>query len=112
MSAKSEIPEHDRAIAAPAPASTTSATTSAATAPAAAAYTPSAVSVAAYEAAADYRLFPDAGEPWAVSKLYYNHGFLRQRMQLLQDEFAEEMVILDIEIVAPLDLPAAEPAKK
>jgi mycothiol S-conjugate amidase len=24
-----------------------------------------------------------------VSKLYYNHGFLRQRMQLLQDEFAK-----------------------
>lgn len=47
------------------------------------------VSVAAYEAAADYMLFPDAGEPWSVSKLYYNHGFLRQRMQLLQDEFAK-----------------------
>jgi mycothiol S-conjugate amidase len=47
------------------------------------------VSVAAYEAAGDYRLFPDAGRPWTVSKLYYNHGFLRQRMQLLQDEFAK-----------------------
>jgi mycothiol S-conjugate amidase len=45
------------------------------------------VSVAAYEAAADYRLYPDAGEPWSVSKLYYNHGFIRQRMQLIQDEF-------------------------
>ncbi|MBN3510026.1 mycothiol conjugate amidase Mca [Mycolicibacterium nivoides] len=47
------------------------------------------VSVAAYEAAADYRLYPEAGTPWSVSKLYYNHGFLRQRMQLLQDEFAK-----------------------
>ena len=47
------------------------------------------VSVAAYEAAADFRLYPDAGEPWAVKKLYYNHGFLRQRMQLLQEEFAK-----------------------
>ncbi len=47
------------------------------------------VSVAAYEAAADHRLFAYAGEPWAVKKLYYNHGFLRQRMQLLQDEFAK-----------------------
>lgn len=47
------------------------------------------VSVAAYEAAGDYRLFPDAGEPWNVLKLYYNHGFLRERMQLLQDEFAK-----------------------
>jgi mycothiol S-conjugate amidase len=33
--------------------------------------------------------FPDAGDPWSVSKLYYNHGFLRERMQLLQDEFAK-----------------------
>jgi len=47
------------------------------------------VSVAAYEAAADFRLYPDAGEPWRVSKLYYNHGFLRKRMQLLQEEFAK-----------------------
>lgn len=47
------------------------------------------VSVAAYEAAADYRRYPDAGEPWAVAKLYYNHGFLRQRMQVLQDEFTK-----------------------
>ena len=27
--------------------------------------------------------------PWNVSKLYYNHGFLRKRMQLFQDEFAK-----------------------
>ncbi|WP_193047751.1 mycothiol conjugate amidase Mca [Mycolicibacterium baixiangningiae] len=47
------------------------------------------VSVAAYEAAGDYRLYPEAGEPWNVSKLYYIHGFLRERMQLLQDEFAK-----------------------
>ncbi|MBX7433523.1 mycothiol conjugate amidase Mca [Mycobacterium sp. Y57] len=47
------------------------------------------VSVAAYEAAADHRLYPDAGNPWDVAKLYYNHGFLRQRMQVLQDEFAK-----------------------
>ena len=47
------------------------------------------VSVAAYEAAADHLLYPDAGTPWAAHKLYYNHGFLRQRMQVLQDEFAK-----------------------
>lgn len=46
------------------------------------------VSVAAYEAAGDYCRFPGTGEPWAVSKLYYVHGFLRQRMQVLQNEFA------------------------
>lgn len=45
------------------------------------------ISIAAYEAAGDYCRFPDAGRPWAVSKLYYNHFFVRQRMQLLQDEF-------------------------
>ena len=47
------------------------------------------VSIAAYEAAADYRLYPNAGVPWSASKLYYNHGFLRKRMQLIQDEFAK-----------------------
>ncbi len=47
------------------------------------------VSVAAFEAAGDYRRYPQTGKVWTVSKLYYNHGFLRQRMQLLQDEFAK-----------------------
>ncbi len=47
------------------------------------------VSIAAYEAAAEVHLHPDAGPPWEVSKLYYNHGFLRKRMQMLQDEFAK-----------------------
>ena len=46
------------------------------------------VSVAAYEAAADPELHPEAGPPWSVSKLYYIHGFLRARMQMIQDEFA------------------------
>ncbi|MGH3723821.1 MAG: mycothiol conjugate amidase Mca [Mycobacterium sp.] len=44
------------------------------------------VSMAAFEAAADPDQFPDAGEPWTVSKIYYNHGFMRARMQLLNDE--------------------------
>jgi mycothiol S-conjugate amidase len=47
------------------------------------------VSLSAYEAAADPAKFVDAGEPWEVRKLYYNHGFVRRRMQLLQDEFAK-----------------------
>ncbi|RDH78141.1 mycothiol conjugate amidase Mca [Mycolicibacterium moriokaense] len=47
------------------------------------------VSVAAYEAAGDFRMYPDSGAPWQVHKLYYNHGFLRQRMQTLQDEWAK-----------------------
>ncbi|MGV0633229.1 mycothiol conjugate amidase Mca [Mycolicibacillus trivialis] len=48
------------------------------------------VSIAAYEAAADPAMFPEAGAPWSVAKLYYIHGFLRERMQLLQDEFAKQ----------------------
>ena len=43
------------------------------------------VSVAAFEAAGDRHQHPEAGPPWEVSKLYYNHGFVRQRMQMLQD---------------------------
>ncbi len=46
------------------------------------------VSVAAFEEAADPHAHAEAGPAWAVSKLYYNHGFLRKRMQMLQDEFA------------------------
>lgn len=48
------------------------------------------VSVAAFEAAGDPAQFPDAGAAWEVTKLYYNHGFLRQRLQLLQDEFVKQ----------------------
>ncbi len=47
------------------------------------------VSVAAFEAAADRARYPEAGPAWSVGKLYYIHGFLRQRMQMLQDEFAK-----------------------
>ncbi|AFR48248.1 MULTISPECIES: mycothiol conjugate amidase Mca [Gordonia] len=46
------------------------------------------VSVAAYEQAGDPDAFPEAGEPWTVSKLYYTHGFIRDRMVLFSDEFA------------------------
>lgn len=45
------------------------------------------VSMAAYEAAADPEQFPDAGEPWSVAKLYYTHGFIRDRMILFSDEY-------------------------
>ncbi|MBF4163560.1 mycothiol conjugate amidase Mca [Nocardioides acrostichi] len=43
------------------------------------------VSVAAFEAAADPERFPELGEPWQVSKLYYHHSFNRERMQRLHD---------------------------
>ncbi|MCS3780805.1 mycothiol conjugate amidase Mca [Tsukamurella ocularis] len=45
------------------------------------------VSMAAYEAAADPAQFPDAGEPWQISKIYYSHGFLRGKFQAFADEF-------------------------
>lgn len=45
------------------------------------------VSIAAFERAADPNAYPDAGEPWTVSKLYYTHGFIRDRMVLFSEEF-------------------------
>ncbi len=47
------------------------------------------VSMAAYEAAADPAQFPEAGEPWQISKVYYCHGFLRGKFQAFADEFAK-----------------------
>jgi mycothiol S-conjugate amidase len=41
------------------------------------------VSVAAFDAAADPELYPDAGEPWQPLKLYYDIGFSRQRFNAL-----------------------------
>ncbi|MCT2263568.1 mycothiol conjugate amidase Mca [Dietzia cinnamea] len=43
-------------------------------------------SMAAYEAAADPARYPDAGEPWAIAKVYYTHGFPRRRLELLDEE--------------------------
>lgn len=42
-----------------------------------------AVSVRAYDRAADPDYHPDLGEPWAVQKMYYTHGFIRRRFELL-----------------------------
>ena len=50
-------------------------------------------SMAAYEAAADPTRYPEAGEPWAVAKVYYTHGFPLRRMRLLDEElFARDGV--------------------
>ena len=43
------------------------------------------ISVAAYRAAGDPDAYPDAGEPWEVSKLYYNVGFSLRRMKAIND---------------------------
>jgi len=41
------------------------------------------ISVFAYAAAADPELYPDLGEPWQVSKLYYQSGFTRGRLEAI-----------------------------
>jgi mycothiol S-conjugate amidase len=45
------------------------------------------VSMAAFEAAGDPTRYPEAGDPWTVSKIYYTHGFIRDRMMLFSEEF-------------------------
>jgi mycothiol S-conjugate amidase len=44
------------------------------------------ISVHAYEAAADPERYPDAGEPWQVSKLYYHLSWSYARMKAIDDE--------------------------
>ena len=48
------------------------------------------VSMVALEAAADPERFPDAGEPWQVLKVYYQHGFNRPRMLALHEAMLAE----------------------
>jgi mycothiol S-conjugate amidase len=43
------------------------------------------VSMAAYDAAGDPDQFPGAGAPWQPLKVYFSHGFSRQRLQLFHD---------------------------
>lgn len=42
------------------------------------------ISVRAFEAAADPAAFPEAGEPWSVSKLYYDETFNIRRIEAMQ----------------------------
>ena len=44
------------------------------------------ISVYAYEAAADPERYPDAGEPWQVSKLYYHLSWSYARMKAIDEE--------------------------
>jgi mycothiol S-conjugate amidase len=44
------------------------------------------ISVAAFDAAADAGAYPEAGQPWQPSKLYFHHSFHRERTQALHDE--------------------------
>jgi mycothiol S-conjugate amidase len=50
------------------------------------------VSMEAYDAAADPERYPHAGEPWAVSKIYYNQTFTRGRIMAFHKAFLEEGV--------------------
>lgn len=47
------------------------------------------VSVAAFEAAADPELYPEAGPAWRPLKLYYQHGFNRPRTVALAEAMEE-----------------------
>lgn len=53
-----------------------------------------AVSVRAWDAAADPEYRPDLGEPWAISKLYYTHGFVLSRFELLADTLQQRGHVL------------------
>ncbi|WP_288750999.1 mycothiol conjugate amidase Mca [uncultured Corynebacterium sp.] len=48
-----------------------------------------AISMIAWEKAGDASFAPEAGEPWTPLKLYYSHGFILQRMKLLQEALFE-----------------------
>ncbi|MCW2632287.1 MAG: mycothiol conjugate amidase Mca [Pseudonocardia sp.] len=43
------------------------------------------ISVAAFDAAGDPDRFPDAGEPWQPLKLYYSHGYFRDRLVAMHE---------------------------
>ncbi|WP_103500519.1 MULTISPECIES: mycothiol conjugate amidase Mca [Streptomyces] len=47
------------------------------------------ISVAAFDAAGDPERYPDAGEPFQPSKLYYNQGFNRPRTVALHEALLE-----------------------
>ena len=44
------------------------------------------VSMRAWDAAADPEYRPDLGEAWEIKKLYYTHGFVSRRFELLEEE--------------------------
>lgn len=48
------------------------------------------IAVAAFEAASDGEAYPDAGEPWQVSKLYYDQVFNYQRLKANADTLLAE----------------------
>jgi mycothiol S-conjugate amidase len=49
------------------------------------------IAVEAYEAAGDPTRYPDAGEPWDVSKLYYDESFSSEKIEALGAWVGEHM---------------------
>ena len=47
------------------------------------------VSMIAWDRAGDADFAPETGEPWTPLKLYYSHGFILQRMKLLQERLIQ-----------------------
>ncbi|MFJ1752101.1 mycothiol conjugate amidase Mca [Kitasatospora sp. NPDC088391] len=47
------------------------------------------ITMAAFDAAGDPDAYPEAGEPWQPSKLYYNHGFPMGRIRALHAYLTE-----------------------
>ena len=47
-------------------------------------------SMVAWDKAGDPDYHPELGKPWAPLKLYYTHGFIRQRLQMFHDLLIEE----------------------
>lgn len=56
-----------------------------------------AVSLRAWDAAADPDFHPELGEPWEVKKMYYTHGFIRRRFELLAEALQHHGVTLSPE---------------
>ncbi|HVX44811.1 MAG TPA: mycothiol conjugate amidase Mca [Mycobacteriales bacterium] len=48
------------------------------------------ISVEAFDAAGDPDRYPDAGEPWSPTKLYYQGGFSRRRMQAIDEALQKQ----------------------
>ncbi|WP_354642108.1 mycothiol conjugate amidase Mca [Kitasatospora camelliae] len=48
------------------------------------------ITMAAFDAAGDPDAYPEAGEPWQPSKVYYNHGFPMGRIRALHAYLTEQ----------------------
>ncbi len=48
------------------------------------------VSMKAWALSSDENFYPEVGEPWTPLKLYYTHGFIRQRLQMFHDRLVAE----------------------